>query len=379
MRRCDDHRRRCSPTTAPIEAQRATLGYDIDGVVYKVDRLDLQARLGFRSTTPRWALAHKFSAERATTRLEAIDIQVGRTGALSPVARLLPVTVGGVVVAERHAAQRRLHRRPRLQGQPDPRRPRHPRRRLGDDLPRRRRDPEDRGRRPRPPPGRRVALRLPRDLPGLRLRRGPRARRGGALLHRQPDLPGPGGREAPPLRLAAAPSTSRASAPRRSRPSSPKAGSREPADIFTLEARHGADLRARDRWGDKSAGNLFAAIAERRRVPLDRLIFALGIRHVGETAARLVARHYGSWPRFAAAMEAARDHEGPDWDELNAINGVGETLAGTPRRLLPRAREPRRRRPPRRRARHRGRRRPLRHRLARSPARPWSSPAPSSA
>ena len=88
-------------------------------------------------------------------------------------------------------------------------------------------------------------------------------------------------------------------------------------------------MRNREGWGEKSAENLFRAIDERRRIPLDRLIFALGIRHVGETAARLVARHYGSWERFAAAMAAARDHAGPEWDELNAINGVGETLAGS--------------------------------------------------
>ena len=185
-----------------IEAQRATLGYDIDGVVYKVDRLDLQARLGFRSTTPRWALAHKFSAERASTRLEAIDIQVGRTGALSPVARLLPVTVGGVVVQNAT-----LHNADYIAGRDSKGNPIRDGRdirvgdwvtiyRAGDVIPKV--EDVDLSRRPR---GQR-ALPLPRDLPGLRLRRRPRARRGGPLLHRQPDLPGAGGREAQALRLA---------------------------------------------------------------------------------------------------------------------------------------------------------------------------------
>jgi DNA ligase (NAD+) len=102
---------------------------------------------------------------------------------------------------------------------------------------------------------------------------------------------------------------------------------REPADIFDLAARREA-LVALDGWGERSVANLLAGVEARRRVPLNRLIFALGIRHAGETAAKLVARHYGSWARFGAAMEAARDHEGPDWEALNAIDGVGPTLAG---------------------------------------------------
>ena len=108
---------------------------------------------------------------------------------------------------------------------------------------------------------------------------------------------------------------------------------REPADIFTLEKRYGpgcaTQMKNREGWGEKSAENLFRAIDERRRIPLDRLIFALGIRHAGETAARLVARHYGSWDRFSAAMAAAHAHAGPEWEELNDVNGIGETLAGS--------------------------------------------------
>ena len=327
MRLCDGPEDMLAQYRA-IEAQRATLGYDIDGVVYKVDRLDLQARLGFRSTTPRWALAHKFSAERASTRLEAIDIQVGRTGALSPVARLLPVTVGGVVVQNAT-----LHNADYIAGRDSKGNPIREGRdirvgdwvtiyRAGDVIPKV--EDVDLGRRPKDS----VPYAFPGTCPicGSDVVREP----GEAVHYCTGNLICPA-QAVEKLRhfVSRGAFDIEGLGAKAVEAFFTEGWIREPADIFTLEARHGDDLRGRDRWGEKSAGNLFAAIAERSRIPLDRLIFALGIRHVGETAARLIARHYGSWSRFAAAMEAARDHAGPDWDELNAINGVGDTLAGS--------------------------------------------------
>ena len=311
-----------------IEAQRATLGYDIDGVVYKVDRLDLQARLGFRATTPRWALAHKFSAERASTRLQAIGIQVGRTGALSPVARLLPVTVGGVVVQNAT-----LHNADYIAGRDSKGNPIREGRdirvgdwvriyRAGDVIPKI--EDVDLARRPADA----LPYAFPETCPvcGSEVVREP----GDALHYCTGNLICPAqaveklkhfvSRGAFDIEGLGAKAIEAFFT---------EGWIREPADIFALEARHGDALRGRDRWGEKSAGNLFAAIAEKRRIPLDRLIYALGIRHAGETASRLLARHYGSWTRFAAAMAPAREHDGPAWDELNSIDGVGETLAGS--------------------------------------------------
>jgi DNA ligase (NAD+) len=314
-----------------IEGQRATLGYDIDGVVYKLDRLDYQARLGFRSTTPRWALAHKFSAERATTVLEAIDIQVGRTGALSPVARLLPVTVGGVVV--RNAT---LHNADYVAGRDSRGNPIREGRdirvgdwvriyRAGDVIPKVEDVDLSHPRGPEP-------YRFPTTCPvcgsdvvreegeavsyctGALICPAQQVEKLKHFVSRGAfDIEGLGAKAVEALHA--------------------DGWIREPADIFTLEKRHGpgcaTQMKNREGWGERSAENLFRAIDERRAIPLDRLIFALGIRHAGETAARLVARHYGSWARFDAAMTAARDHAGPEWDELNDINGVGATLAGS--------------------------------------------------
>ncbi|MFG6561019.1 NAD-dependent DNA ligase LigA [Sulfitobacter sp. 1A15299] len=314
-----------------IEAQRATLGYDIDGVVYKVDDLALQDRLGFRSTTPRWAVAHKFAAELAWTRLETIDIQVGRTGALSPVARLQPVTVGGVVVSNAT-----LHNEDyikgldskgaEIRGGKDVR--------VGDwvqiyragdvipkvadvDLSKR---PEDAAPFVFPttcPECGSDAIREPGDAV--------RRCTGGLICPAQAveklihfvnrkafDIDGLGTKQVEQFYH--------------------DGWIAEPADIFTLKERYGSgvqQLKNREGWGPKSADNLFQAIEDRREIPMARLIFALGIRHVGEAASNLIALHYGDWQSFEAAMAEARGLDGPAWDDLIGVDGVGSVMAGS--------------------------------------------------
>ncbi|THD84465.1 NAD-dependent DNA ligase LigA [Aliigemmobacter aestuarii] len=317
-----------------IETQRATLGYDIDGVVYKVNDLALQARLGFRSTTPRWAIAHKFPAELAWTRLEAIDIQVGRTGALSPVARLSPVTVGGVVVSnatlhnEDYIAGRDARGNPIREGKDIRVGDWVQVYRAGDVIPKI--ADVDLSRRP--------ADAVPYEFPTLCPECGSPALReegdavrrctGGLICPAQGverlkhfvsrgafDIEGLGAKQVEMFFH------------------DPVLPIRQPADIFTLQARDAANplqkLKNRDGWGEKSAANLFAAIDERRKIPLNRLIFALGIRHVGESSANLLANHYHSWTAFEAAMTAATPGEGAQWAELTAIDGVGAVMAAS--------------------------------------------------
>ena len=314
-----------------IEAQRATLGYDIDGVVYKVNDLALQARLGFRSSTPRWAIAHKFPAELAWTELVGIDIQVGRTGALSPVARLKPVTVGGVVVSnatlhnEDYIAGRDSRGEP-IRGGKDIR--------VGDwvqvyragdvipkvadvDLSRRKE-----GAQPYV-----FATLCPECGSPAHREEGDSVRRctGGLICRAQAverlkhfvsrgafDIEGLGAKQVEMFFK------------------DPTLPVKTPADIFTLAARDAANplqkLKNRDGFGEVSAAKLFAAIDERRTIPLDRLLFSFGIRHVGEVAAGLLARHYTTWEAFEAAISQATSGSAA-WAELTAINGVGEVMA----------------------------------------------------
>jgi DNA ligase (NAD+) len=312
-----------------IEAARPTLGYDIDGVVYKVDDLALQARLGFRTTTPRWAIAHKFDAERAWTRLERIEIQVGRTGALSPVARLTPVTVGGVVVSsatlhnEDYIAGRDAKGAPIREGRDIREGDLVQVYRAGDVIPK----IADVDPSARPPDSRPFVF--PETCPACGSpavrEEGDSVRRctGGLICPAQQverlkhfvsrgafDIEGLGAKQ---IEMFYA---------------DDQLPIREPADIFTLEARDAANptrLRDRTGYGEKSAANLFAAIDARRRIPLARLIYALGIRHVGESTAALLARHYGTWEAFKAAVTAPEGS--PEWAGLLSIDGVGPVVA----------------------------------------------------
>ncbi|PTW51901.1 NAD-dependent DNA ligase LigA [Rhodovulum kholense] len=314
---------------ARIEQRRATLGYDIDGVVYKVNDLALQDRLGFRATTPRWAIAHKFPAELAWTRLDRIEIQVGRTGALSPVARLHPVTVGGVVVSNAT-----LHNEDYIAGRDSKgneiRGGKDIREgdwvqvyRAGDVIPKV--ADVDLAKRPEGTEPYRFPTECPECGSEAIREEGDAVRRcsGGLICPAQAverlkhfvsrgafDIEGLGAKQVEALY---------------------KDGwIREPADIFELETRYGEglqQLKNREGWGEKSATNLFAAIGARRTIPLDRLIFALGIRHLGEAAADLLARNFQTWEAFEAAVTHATVGEGPDWEALLSIDGVGTVMA----------------------------------------------------
>ncbi|KEP68281.1 NAD-dependent DNA ligase LigA [Thioclava dalianensis] len=314
-----------------IEAQRADLGYDIDGVVYKLDDLALQRRLGFRSTTPRWAIAHKFPAELAWTRLEAIEIQVGRTGALSPVARLTPVTVGGVVVSSAT-----LHNEDYIAGRDSQGAEIRGGKdirvgdlvqvyRAGDVIPK----IADVDLTQRPDDAVRYAFptQCPRCGSDAIREAGDAVRRcsGGLICPAQAveklkhfvsraafDIEGLGAKQIEAFYA--------------------DGWITEPAEIFTLRARFGEgmkQLKNREGWGEKSARNLFDAIDEKRHIPLQKLIFALGIRHVGEQSAGLLATHFGTWEAFEAAMSQADIGQGAAWEDLMSIDGVGATLAAS--------------------------------------------------
>ncbi len=307
-----------------IALNRSELGYDIDGVVYKVDDLGLQERLGFVSRAPRWAIAHKFEAEKAVTQLEAIEIQVGRTGALTPVAKLVPVTVGGVVVSNAS-----LHNEDEIARKDV---------RVGDFV---------------------VVQRAGDVIPQIvevvldkRLE--------SSEPYSLPDVcPACGS----PAERAIDPKTTRQDVVRRctggficpaqaqerlkhfvSRNAFDIEGFGEkqvelfhglewvktPADIFSLEVKDEdrlTSLKNMDGWGEKSVSKLWDAINERRTIDLDRFIFALGIRHVGATTARDLARYYGEADKWLQAMISAGDEESSAFEELQNIDGIGGVVA----------------------------------------------------
>src|SRR6059058_2266226 len=315
-----------------IEEQRAELDYDIDGVVYKVDRIDWQERLGFVSRTPRWAIAHKFPAERAMTVLRDIEIQVGRTGSFTPVGKLEPIGVGGVIVQNvtlhnedyirgigGHGEQLREGRDIRIGDTVIIQR-------AGDVIP----QVVDVVLDKRPKDAR--PYQFPKKCPCFLHtnvvreetatgEEGARARCTGEFAcpyqkiehlklfssRRAFDIDGLGEKQ---IELFFE-----------------KGWVREPGDIFTLEARNDRiHLENEEGYGATSVGNLFASIRRRREIALDRFIYALGIRHVGETTALALARGYGSWEAFHdAGLKVAKGDE-EAIAEMDALDQIGDTV-----------------------------------------------------
>ncbi|HEX4893970.1 MAG TPA: NAD-dependent DNA ligase LigA, partial [Hyphomicrobiaceae bacterium] len=308
-----------------IGERRASLGYDIDGVVYKVNDIGLQDRLGFVSRSPRWAIAHKFPAEQATTVLEAIEIQVGRTGALTPVAKLKPVTVGGVVVSNAT-----LHNEDEIARKDV---------RVGDTVIVQRAGdviPQILGVVPEKRPAGAHRFKFPHICPAC----------GSSAVREIDEATG----ESDAVRRCTGGLVCPAQAKERlkhfvSRNAFDIEGLgderielffdegliREPADIFTLAARDAISddpLAGRKGFGKKSVENLWNAIGARRTIGLDRFIFALGIRHVGETTARDLAKAFGSFEAFQDAIDRAiAGQPSRAWRRFVAIPGVGGKTA----------------------------------------------------
>jgi len=313
-----------------IEEKRAKLDYDIDGVVYKLDRLDWQERLGFVSRSPRWAIAHKFAAEKATTVLRDIEIQVGRTGALTPVAKLEPVTVGGVVVQNAS-----LHNEDYIKGIGNDGEPIREGRdirigdtvivqRAGDVIPQIVDVVLDK--RPKSAKAYEFPTKCPACGSHAVREEGEAVRRctGGLICPAQQverlrhfvsrtgfDIEGLGEKQVQAFFADGL--------------------IMEPADIFTLRARDARatkKLAEREGYGETSVRNLFDAIDARRKISLNRLIYALGIRHIGETNARLIARHFGTIDALRTALKgAAEGKESEAYEDLNSVEGIGEVVA----------------------------------------------------
>lgn len=318
-----------------LQAERADLGYDIDGVVYKIDRLDLQQRLGFVSRSPRWAIAHKFPPEQAETTLERIEIQVGRTGALTPVAKLTPVTVGGVVVSNAT-----LHNERYIGGA----------RRIDGEVKQVEADVR---------PGDRVIIQRAGDVIPQVVRALDTDRPNRGAPYAFPKVcPCP--LKTPVVRhdtiqgveTAVQRCSGEFACPFQRRERLIHFVSRkafdidglgekqivafiddgvvqEPADIFTLEARNSElKLEEREGFGQKSVDNLFAAIRARKPISFSRFMNGLGIRHIGETTSQLLATTFGSFESLRRQVHQAVEHRpNAAYRELLQVDGVGEVAA----------------------------------------------------